>query len=178
MDSGAVHYNINCYSIELDSLSNKELEDKYKSIKAPWWNFIYENSLQKCKVLLFLIYMLSAWIPKKPHISKKRSKKEEDENFWTRLHKEYYGMYKAIKEGCQKETITSYSAETIFCNLPISKKGYPQSINKVLDDSHRLLYTYCIEKEIIKSNITYEDFCNGKGFFNDPYLISEILKRK
>lgn len=178
MDSGAVHYNIDCYSIELDALSNKELEDKYNSIKASWWNFIYENSIQKCKVLLFLIYMTSAWVSKKLHIPKKKNESKEDDDFWIRQYKDYYSIYIAIENGSKKETITSYSAETIFCNLPVSRKGYPQSINKVLDDSHRLLYTYCIEKEIIKSNITYEDFCNGKGFFNDPYLISEILKRK
>lgn len=178
MDSGIIHYNINSYSIELDTLSNKELEDKYHSINKPWWNFIYEKSIQKCKVLLFIIYILSAWIPKKLHILKKKSKSKEDDDFWIRQYKEYYSIYTAIQNGCKKETITSYSAETIFCNLPVSKKGHPQSINKILDDSHKLLYTYCIEKEIIKSNITYEDFCNGKGFFNDPHLISEILKRK
>lgn len=178
MDSGIIHYNINDYSIELDTLSNKELEDKYHSIKKPWWNFIYEKSIQKCKVLLLIIYILSAWIPEKSHISERKSKKKKDDDFWMRQYKEYYSIYTAIQNGYKKETITSYSAETIFCNLPVSKKGYPQSINKVLDDSHRLLYTYCIEKEIIKSNITYEDFCNGKGFFNDPWLISEILKRK
>ena len=179
MDSGAVHYNIDCYSIELDALSNKELEDKYNSIKAPWWNFIYKNSIQKCKVLLFLIYMASVWVPKKLHIQKKKSKNKEDEDFWMRQYKDYYSMYMAIENGCKKETITNYSAVTIFCNLPVSKpKSYPHSINKVLDDSHKLLYNYCIEKRIIKSNISYEDFYNGKGFFNDPWLISEILKRK
>ena len=94
------------------------------------------------------------------------------------LYNEYYDTYKAIENGCQKETITNYSAKTIFCNLPVSKSSYPNSINKVLDDSHKLLYNYCIEKGIIKSNISYEDFYNGKGFFNDPRLISEILKRK
>lgn len=179
MDSGIIHYNIDDYSIELDVLSNKELEDKYNSIKAPWWNFIYENSIQKCEVLLFLIYIVSTWIHKNLHISKKKNEsKEEDYDFWTRQYKEYYSMYRAIERGGKKETITNYSALTIFCNLPVSKPSYPHSINKVLDDSHRLLYTYCIEKEIIKSNITYEDFYNGKGFFNDPRLISDILKRK
>lgn len=178
MDSGIIHYNINDYSIELDTLSNKELEDKYHSINKPWWNFIYEKSIQKCKVLLLIIYILSAWVPEKSHISEKKSKKKEDGDFWTNLYNEYYDTYKAIENGCQKETITNYSAKTIFCNLPVSKSSYPNFINKVLDDSHKLLYTYCIEKGIIKSNISYEDFYNGKGFFNDPRLISEILKRK
>lgn len=174
MDSGIIHYNINDYSIELDTLSNKELEDKNNSIKPPWWNFIYEKSIQKHKVLLIIIYMFSTIF----HIHKKKDKKEKNDGFWMRMYRDFDRTYKAIEKGCQKESITSYSAVTIFCNLPISKPNYPYYINKVLDDSHKLLYTYCIKKEIIKSNITYRDFYSGKGFFNDPWLISEILKRK
>lgn len=179
MDSGVVHYNVDCYSIELDVLSNEELENKYKSIKAPWWNFLYENTLQRCKVLLFLIYMLSIWISQKTNKSPKKEAENTDNDFWMRLYKEYYRIYKAIERGCKKGTIASYNAKTIFCNLPASKlKSYPSPINKLLDKSHQVLYAYCVEKDIISPTVTYEGFCNGKGFFNDSHLISMILERK
>lgn len=48
---GYTKVNIPSYSKELDALTDKELEEKFKSLKIPWWNNAYEKYLRNNKKL-------------------------------------------------------------------------------------------------------------------------------
>ncbi len=56
MDLGYVHYNINLHPKELYKFSKKELKEKIDSLKAPWWNNIYEKYLIENRILLQLSF--------------------------------------------------------------------------------------------------------------------------
>ena len=55
---GIVDYLFNTDDKELNALSEKELEDMINSLKAPWWNKIYELIFEYHTSLLAIIWLL------------------------------------------------------------------------------------------------------------------------
>lgn len=58
MDLECLNIQFRSYSKELDKLSNKEIEDRLKALKAPWWNNFYKKNLHKNKKILYVIFIL------------------------------------------------------------------------------------------------------------------------
>lgn len=56
-DMGYIRIYLHTYDEELDKLSDEELERKIKSIKEPWWSFLYKKIEGKDKAL-FVVYTL------------------------------------------------------------------------------------------------------------------------
>lgn len=54
-DLGYMHISINTYNKELDKLTDEELEEKLHSLKAPWWEDMY-NEVSKDRKLLEILY--------------------------------------------------------------------------------------------------------------------------
>lgn len=184
IDLGDVHYNINPYSIELDVLSNKELEDNLASIKTPWWNDFYEKRIQKnIKLLqyfknLFLLINLLMWVPNRLYFKKKIKKESREEriyNFWKDIYKEYYNKLKAIEKGCRENTIADYSARSILVHLSTEQiKTCPPKVKELIDRCYNTLYIYCIKQKFIASEVSYEEFCKGKGIYEEDYPIGNL----
>lgn len=59
MDLGMTHYLLGKPSEELLALSDEELLAKIKSLKAPWWNSIYEKKVSKNLKLLAMLYLIT-----------------------------------------------------------------------------------------------------------------------
>lgn len=57
IDTGEICYSNSSHYKELDALSDKELEERLRALKAPWWNGIYRR-ISKHETLLLLIYVL------------------------------------------------------------------------------------------------------------------------
>lgn len=55
---GIIDYLFNTDDKELNALSEKELEDMIKSLKAPWWNKIYELIFEYHTSLLAIVWLL------------------------------------------------------------------------------------------------------------------------
>jgi hypothetical protein len=58
-DLGYICFSISRYDKELDALSDKELEDKIKSIEKPQWYDKYEYIIKRNKNLLRILYYFS-----------------------------------------------------------------------------------------------------------------------
>lgn len=58
-DLGYICFSISRYNKELDALSDKELEDKIKSIEKPQWYDKYEYIIKRNKNLLRILYYFS-----------------------------------------------------------------------------------------------------------------------
>lgn len=54
---GYIRIYLHTYNEELDKLSDEELERKIKSIKKPWWNFLYKI-IEGNDKMLFTMYTL------------------------------------------------------------------------------------------------------------------------
>lgn len=58
-DLGNLEYFLDTDTSKVSTLSEKELEDKIDSIKAPWWNGIYKKISKNTKFLIILKKILS-----------------------------------------------------------------------------------------------------------------------
>lgn len=107
-------------------------------------------------------------------------KKNEQERFIKELISHYENIYNNIVDSCEKETITYYSACGMFRHLPLRYDAtniYPEEINQIIDKCFKTLYNYCVKKNIIASNITYEEFYEGKGLYDKEYPISQRYRK-
>lgn len=92
----------------------------------------------------------------------------------------YKDIYNNIVENCEKETITYYSACGMFRHLPLryyATNIYPEEVNQIVDKCFKTLYNYCIKKNIIASDISYEEFYEGKGLYDKEYPLSQRCKK-
>lgn len=55
---GFIEYLLDYEDEEVMALSNEELEKRIKSLKAPWWNKIYEIVLEDHTFLLAIVWLL------------------------------------------------------------------------------------------------------------------------
>ena len=55
---GFTEYFLDYEDEEIMALSNRELEDMINSLKAPWWNKLYEILLEEHTSLLAIIWLL------------------------------------------------------------------------------------------------------------------------
>lgn len=93
----------------------------------------------------------------------------------------YESIYNNIIESCEKGTMSYYSARGMFRHLPLrydTNNTYPEEINQIADKCFKALYTYCTKKGIIEDNITYEEFYDGKGLYDESYPISRRYGKK
>lgn len=58
VDLGNTLFQINKYTKELECLSDEELSDKINTLKAPWWNDIYENKFKHNKKRLVILSII------------------------------------------------------------------------------------------------------------------------
>lgn len=120
---------------------------------------------------------------------RKKDKKSnvENEGFSVNAIKEYFEKeYQIIAEQyqndgtkCQNDVIEYYSARNIFRHYPLRydpNNTFPEEINLVIDKIFKTLYNYCIEKGIIASDISYDDFYKGKGLYDDTYPMDKRLR--
>lgn len=112
------------------------------------------------------------------NIFKKLFSKKKDKNIesldWGKSYYEH--LYNKIVESCEKQTMTYYSVRGMFRHLPLRydpNNANPEEINQIVDKCFKLLYDYCIEKNLIDTSITYEEFYDGKGLYDESYPISK-----
>lgn len=91
----------------------------------------------------------------------------------------YENIYNIIVDNCEKETMTYYSIKGMFRHLPLryGSNKLPEDIYQITDKCIKRLYEYCIKKEIIASNITYEEFYEGKGLYDKEYPLSQKYRK-
>lgn len=91
----------------------------------------------------------------------------------------YESMYQKLSESTKKKNLTFLSAKEWFRLLPLryANNYYPKEVNQVIDKCFKLLYDYCINEHLIDSNITYKEFYDGKGLYDESYPISKWYKK-
>lgn len=91
----------------------------------------------------------------------------------------YEDIYNCIKRDIDKDILSFYSVRSYFRHLPLryTQKDLPEEIHQVVDKCFHALYDYSIKKHIIDKNITYDDFYNGKGVYDESFPMSEKFKR-
>lgn len=91
----------------------------------------------------------------------------------------YESMHQELLESTKKKSLTFHSAKGWFRHLPLRyiNNYYPEEVNQVIDNCFKLLYDYCINEHLIDSNITYNEFYDGKGLYNESYPISKWYKK-
>lgn len=103
------------------------------------------------------------------NILKKLFHKENKQKEFTKGFISYYeNIYNSIVESCGKGTMAYSSVRGMFRHLPLryDSNKLPEDIYKITDKCIKELYEYCIKKEFIDSNITYEEFYTGKGIYD------------
>ena len=104
---------------------------------------------------------------------KKKVKESNTDNNFLIAAKEYFeNQYRDIEKQCKDNTITYYGAKSIFRHYSLRydpQNDNPEEINMIIDKIFKILYNYCIEKKIITTDITYEDFYKGKGLYDESY---------
>ncbi len=91
----------------------------------------------------------------------------------------YESIYQKLLVDIKDKDFTFHSAKIWFRHLPLryASNYYPEEVNQIIDKCFRTLYKYCIEKELIDSAITYEEFYDGKGLYDESYPISKWYKK-
>ena len=86
----------------------------------------------------------------------------------------YESVYQKLLEDTKNKGLTFSIAKDWFGNLPLryAKNYYPEEVNQVIDKSFKLLYNYCMQMKLIDSSISYEEFYDGKGLYDERYPIS------
>lgn len=87
------------------------------------------------------------------------------------LKKYYEGQYKDLKKGCSCKNFTYLDAQDFFRHIPIDflYSDTSNELNKIIDKILKTLYDYCIKEKIIAPNISYKEFCRGKGLCDKLY---------
>lgn len=112
---------------------------------------------------------------------KKVKENNTDNNLLIAAKKYFENQYQDIEKQCKDSTITYYGAKSIFRHYPLrydSQNENPEEINMIIDKIFKTLYNYCIEKKIIASDITYEDFYKGKGLYDESYPLDIYVKKQ
>lgn len=91
----------------------------------------------------------------------------------------YKSMHQKLLESSKKKSLTFLSAKGWFRHLPLryTNNYYPEEVNQVIDKCFKLLYDYCTNEHLIDSSITYEEFYDGKGLYDESYPISKWYKK-
>ena len=92
--------------------------------------------------------------------------------------KEYYeSQYQNILELCKDKDLSKPYIESLFRHFYYKYiNSQSKDVKLVIDKIFHVLYNYSIEKSIIASDISYEDFHNGKGLYDDMYTINKLIK--
>lgn len=87
------------------------------------------------------------------------------------LKRWYERQYENLKESCSCKDFTYSDAQDFFRHIPIYflYSEIPNGLNKTIDKILKTLYDYCIKEEIIAPNISYKEFCRGKGLCDKLY---------
>lgn len=112
---------------------------------------------------------------------KKAKESNKNEGFSVNAIKEYFEkQYQDIAEWCEKGGVDYVDARCYFRHYPLRydpNNTFPEEINLVIDKIFKTLYNYCIEKGIIASDISYNDFYKGKGLYDESYPMDKIHKK-
>lgn len=113
------------------------------------------------------------------NILRKIFHKEKKQEFNGDMKIYYRNLYLDLQEAIRKNKIDFYAAKGWFIHLPLryANNTFNEKVNLIVDDCYKLLYEYCIKKRIINSNITYEEFYEGKGLYDKDYPISQIYMK-
>lgn len=86
----------------------------------------------------------------------------------------YESVYQKLLKSTEDKSLTFHNAKERFKHLPLRyvNNFLPEEVNQVVDKCFKLLYNYCIEKNLIDTSITYEEFYDGKGLYDKSYPIS------
>lgn len=100
---------------------------------------------------------------------------EEAEKALKKTCNYYESMYQKLSESTKNKSLTFLGAKGWFRHLPLryANNYYPEEVNQIIDNCFKLLYDYCIDEHLISSNITYNEFYNGKGLYDESYPISK-----
>nr|DAP88772.1 MAG TPA: hypothetical protein [Crassvirales sp.] len=93
---------------------------------------------------------------------------------------EYYEhIYQDLVNHIENKGLTDQEAKDWFHCLPqrFVNNYYPEEVDLIIDKCFKLLFECCIEKNLIDSKITYEEFYDGKGLYDEIYPISKWYKK-
>lgn len=110
------------------------------------------------------------------HIITNEIHNDKDAEKTLKMTYDYYeSMYQKLSEITKNKSLTFLSAKGWFRHLPLryANNYYPEEVNQVIDKCFKLLYGYCINEHLIDSNITYNEFYDGKGLYDESYPISK-----
>ena len=101
-------------------------------------------------------------------------KKEKRQEFNGDMRIYYKNLYLDLQNAIKRNKVDFYTAKGWFIHLPLryANNTFSEEVNLIVDACYKLLYNYCIEKAIINSNITYEEFYEGKGLYDKEYPMS------
>lgn len=112
--------------------------------------------------------------------SKKAKESNDKEGFQIAAIKDYFEkQYQDLAKQCQSGIVKYHSARSTFRHYPLRydpSNTFPEEINLVIDKIFKTLYDYCIEKGIIASDISYDDFYKGKGLYDESYPMDKRLR--
>lgn len=89
---------------------------------------------------------------------------------------EYYEhIYQDLVNHVENKGLTDQEAKDWFHHLPqrFVNNYYPEEVNLIIDKCFKLLFKCCIEKNLIDSQITYDEFYDGKGLYDESYPLSK-----
>lgn len=91
----------------------------------------------------------------------------------------YKSMYQKLSESSKNKSLTFLDAKEWFRHLPLryANNYYPEEVNQIIDKCFKLLYDYSTNEHLIDSSITYEEFYDGKGLYDESYPISKWYKK-
>lgn len=117
---------------------------------------------------------------KKLFRKKSKESKTENKGFQVAAIVEYFeNQYQDIAELCERGGVNYIDTRCYFRHYPLRydpNNTFPEEVNQVMDKIFQTLYKYCIEKHIIASDISYDDFYKGKGLYDEAYPMDKRLR--
>lgn len=107
-------------------------------------------------------------------------KKECKQEFDGDMKIYYKNLFIDLQEAIKFKKIDFYSAKGWFCHLPLRYtpyNNYTEEVNLIIDKCIKILYKYCIKRNIINNHITFKEFYEGRGLCDKEYPKSLFYKK-